>query len=94
MSVNVPPGYKQTEVGEPPAQTDWSAETPEGYEVSGDPVLDLAVRVDTAVKRVRPDGWRGIQAREQTIKGALYEILKDEAEVERIFLVVQAQREY
>ena len=46
------------------------------------------------MKRVRPDAWRGVQAREQVIKAALYEILQDEAEVERIFLIIKAQREY
>src|SRR5689334_6057114 len=34
---------------------------------------DLALRIDVAVKRERPDGWRGVQAREQVIKRALYE---------------------
>ena len=29
------------------------------YTVSGDASLDLALRIDEAVKRVRPDGWRG-----------------------------------
>ena len=42
----------------------------------------------------RSDGWRGVQAREQVIKAALYDILRDEAEVERIFLIIKAQREY
>ena len=42
------------------------------YTVAGDPLLDLAVKLDAAVKRVRPDGWRGVQAREQVIKAALY----------------------
>jgi len=56
--------------------------------------LDLALRIDEAVKRVRPDGWRGVQAREQVIKRALYDELKDEAEVERIFLIIKQQREY
>ena len=38
---------------------------------------------------------RGITAnREQVIKAALYEILQDEAEVERIFLIIKAQGEY
>ena len=55
---------------------------------------DLALKIDDAVRRVRPDGWRGIQAREQVIKGALYGELKDEAEVERIFLIIKQQREY
>jgi type I restriction enzyme R subunit len=58
------------------------------------PVLDLAMRIDAAVKRVRPDDWRGIQAREQVIKAALYEILQDVAEVERLFLIIKAQVDY
>ena len=64
------------------------------YAASGDPTLALALEIDAAVKKVRPDGWRGVQAREQVIKAALYEILQDEAEVERIFLIIKAQREY
>jgi type I restriction enzyme R subunit len=55
---------------------------------------DLAVRIDDAVKKARPDGWRGVQAREQVIKAALYGVLQDVAEVERIFLIIKAQAEY
>jgi len=55
---------------------------------------DLAIRIDEAIKKVRPDAWRGVQARENVIKTALYEALHDEAEVERIFLIVKQQREY
>jgi type I restriction enzyme, R subunit len=54
----------------------------------------LAVQIDEEVKRTRPDGWRGVQAREQVIKAALYGILKDVAEVERIFLIIKQQTEY
>jgi type I restriction enzyme R subunit len=54
----------------------------------------LALRIDEAVGKVRPDGWRGVQAREQVIKQALHEALHDVDEVERIFLVVKAQTEY
>lgn len=61
---------------------------------AGDPVLGLAIRIDKAVKDVRPDGWRGVQAREQVIKRALYDVLHNEAEVERIFLIIKAQSEY
>jgi type I restriction enzyme R subunit len=61
---------------------------------AGDTVLNLALKIDAAVKRARPDGWRGVHAREQIIKGALNEILQDGAEVERIFLIVKAQSEY
>jgi len=70
------------------------AETPAEYIVAGDPVLELALQIDEAIKRVRPDDWRGVQAREQVIKYSLYGILKDIAEVERIFLIVKAQQEY
>ena len=63
-------------------------------ERTGDPALDLALRIDDAVKRVRPDGWRGVQARERVIKRALFDILLDRSEVERIFLIIKAQREY
>jgi type I restriction enzyme R subunit len=55
---------------------------------------DLALRIDEVVRENRPDGWRGIQAREQVIKGHLYRVLHDQAEVERIFLIVKQQREY
>ena len=55
---------------------------------------ELALLVDAAVRKKRPDGWRGVQAREQVIKAALYEVLKDVAEVERIFPIIKAQREY
>ena len=54
----------------------------------------LALRIDEVVKNRRPDGWRGIQAREQTIKSDLYGILGNVAEVERILLIVKAQAEY
>jgi type I restriction enzyme R subunit len=43
---------------------------------------------------VRPDGWRGVQAREQVIKAAIYGAVQEEAEVERIFLIIKAQGEY
>ena len=54
----------------------------------------LAIHIDEIVKTRRPDGWRGIQAREQVIKGALYEVFHNEADVERIFLIIKHQREY
>jgi len=73
---------------------DHVAEAPIGYAAGGDPVLKRALRIDAAVRQVRPDGWRGIQAREQVIKRALYEVLNDEAEVERIFPIIVAQDEY
>jgi type I restriction enzyme R subunit len=46
------------------------------------------------VRQVRPDGWRGVQAKEQVIKAALFGLLQDAAEVERVFQVLVAQPEY
>ena len=64
------------------------------FRVEGDPKLALALRIDAAIRRSRPDGWRGVQTRELVIKRALFEILRDAAEVERVFLIVKAQSEY
>jgi type I restriction enzyme R subunit len=54
----------------------------------------LALKIDATIKEVRHDAWRGVQSREQIIKAALYGVLQDVAEVERIFVVVKAQGEY
>jgi type I restriction enzyme, R subunit len=85
---------KKVEVG----QTD---ETPESLNTPGKRALynnlkqneALALKLDEVVKRVRPDGWRGVETREQVIKAALYDVLQDEAEVERIFLIIFAQKD-
>jgi type I restriction enzyme R subunit len=55
--------------------------------------LALALEIDTAVRRVRPDGWRGVLPRENVIKQALWDILGDESAVESIFLIIEAQRQ-
>jgi len=55
---------------------------------------ELALKIDETVKKTRPDGWRGYQPKENTIKAALLPLLGNEAEVERIFLIVKAQKEY
>mgnify|MGYP006883570905 CR=1 FL=1 len=61
----------------------------------GDFILARAQQIDETIKRVRPDGWRGIQARENIIKAALLPLLEnDVSEVERIFLIIKAQKEY
>jgi len=66
----------------------WTAEQTGAYAVSGDPLLELALKIDTTVKQVRPDGWRGVLAREQVIKAALYGVLQNVDEVERIFNII------
>lgn len=54
----------------------------------------LALRIDAAIIASRPDGWRGVPAREQMVKQALYNVLGKVDEVERIFQLVKAQKEY
>lgn len=55
----------------------------------------LALNIDAAIRNTRPDGWRGIQARENVIKAALWSLMgNDVAEVERVFLIVKQQPEY
>ena len=71
-----------------------SAESIDSYKNEPSNVmLELAVKIDETVKRTRPDDWRG-QARERVIKAALFGILQDKDEVERIFLIIKQQKEY
>lgn len=67
--------------------------TPYGQS-SGDRFLDLALKIDKAVRQARPDGWRGVQAREMMVKQAMHKVLDDEDEVERLFPIIVAQQEY
>ena len=56
--------------------------------------VELAIRIDSTVLEARPDGWRGVQAKEQRIKAALFDVLQDAAEVERLFPILVAQPGY
>ena len=68
--------------------------TDAAYRTDRDDAELLALRIDEAIKRNRYDSWRGVPAREQMIKSAMYEILQDVAEVERLFPIVFQQTEY
>jgi type I restriction enzyme R subunit len=61
---------------------------------AGSPVLALAMRIDAKMREIRPDDWRGHQAKEQVIKRGLYEVVADENEVENLFSIIKAQGEY
>jgi type I restriction enzyme R subunit len=78
----------------PPTAESAVAEERVKYVVSDDEALKLTLAIDEAVRRVRPDEWRGMIARERVIKQALYAILGNEDDVERIFLIIKAQSEY
>lgn len=61
---------------------------------SGDAILDLALKIDSAIKQARPDGWRGVQAKEMIVKQAMHNVLNSVQEVERLFPIIVAQKEY
>jgi type I restriction enzyme R subunit len=65
------------------------------YGSATDTRLSLALAIDEVVKRVRPDDFRGHQARENVIKRALLPLLNNDVqEVERIFVIIKQQSEY
>ena len=55
---------------------------------------ELANKIHEKILRIKPDGWKGNDTKEKVIKGGLFEILKNESEVERIFEIIKAQAEY
>jgi type I restriction enzyme R subunit len=76
-------------------EADSVVEQVDGYGSVGDPFLQMALKIDETIKQVRPDDWRDNGGpKENVIKAALFGVLKDVAEVERIFLIIKAQTEY
>lgn len=83
-------------------QTGVSDDTPKTLNTKGKRALydnlgqdeELALKIDETINNSRPDGWRGIQAKERVIKAGLYDVLRDEDEVERIFRIILEQKEY
>lgn len=55
---------------------------------------ELALRIHNVVLKVRPDSWKGNDPKEQIIKAAIYAIIDDIPEVERIFEIIKKQAEY
>ena len=65
------------------------------HDGDADLTLQLALAIDHRVKDVRPADWRGVTTRENIIKAALLPLMGGvKAEVERIFQILTAQREY
>jgi len=68
-------------------------EAPASY-ASSDAALDRALKLDDAIRARRPDGWRGVVAKEQMVKQLMFEVLKDIEQVHRLFPIVVAQKDY
>ena len=77
---------------ETPAEVDTPGKRALFGALGGD--VEKALRLDKAIKQARPEGWRGEMGRENGVKRAMYEVLGNLEEVERVFLVVWQQREY
>ena len=71
-----------------------AAQQPEAVYGGATQALDTALLLDAAIKAKRPDGWRGVVAKEQLVKQAMFDVLKDIKEVNRLFPIVVAQKEY
>lgn len=56
--------------------------------------LELARALDQAVRASRPAHWRGNPAKENVIKTAMFQVVADEKEVERLFAVIVQQQDY
>lgn len=56
--------------------------------------VSLAMACDEAVRYSKQDNFRGDLVKERNIKKALYNVLNDEVEVERIFQIIVNQKEY
>ena len=56
--------------------------------------LDLVMQIDAAIHTSKKDGWRGNAAKENIIKGAMYEVLDDFDEVIRLFDIIKLHNEY
>lgn len=55
---------------------------------------DLAVKLHQAVLGAKLDGFRTNPVKENRIKRALFQVLQDDAEVERIYRIIAEQEEY
>lgn len=55
---------------------------------------ELARQLHESIIEYKPNGWRGIDTRENVVKGAIYKVLNNPEETERIFEIVKKQAEY
>ena len=59
-----------------------------------DLAVALAIKLHEAIVSNRPDSWRGVQAKENMVKQAMYGVLQNFDEVVRLYPIVFAQQEY
>jgi type I restriction enzyme R subunit len=85
-------------LGPPPQSsidTNSVAEHSAQYDAGDKSLVKLALEIDETIKRVRPHGWKGAQAKEAIVYDALYNLLgKNDDHAEKVFQVLLAQEEY
>ncbi len=54
----------------------------------------LALQVHESIIEYKPNGWRGVDTREKVVKQAIYSVLGNIEETERVFEIVKNQAEY
>ncbi len=64
------------------------------YDPHQDVKLDVVRLVDQTIMANRQDNWRNNQAKENIIKGAIFQVIKDVTIVEELFLIIKARTEY
>lgn len=55
---------------------------------------ELAIKIHKAVLKSKIAGFRGDEIKERKIKRELFRVLNDQAEVDRIFMIIEKQEEY
>lgn len=55
---------------------------------------ELTLACHEAIQYHKLADWKGDEKKEEVLKGALYQVLKDVGEVERIFPIIKQQKEY
>jgi type I restriction enzyme R subunit len=78
------------------------SDTPDGLKTNAQRALynnlnqneELAIKLDKKIKEDKPHNWKGNDAKELVVKKAMYEVLQDVNEVNRLFAIVKQQGDY
>ena len=57
-------------------------------------LVGLVAQIDATMRTSAPADYKGVQAKEQIVKGELYKVLKSVELVEKVFPIIKAQKEY
>jgi type I restriction enzyme R subunit len=57
-------------------------------------LLATAQKLDAAIRAGKPHGWRGVLTKEREVKRIIHDVVRDMAQVDRLFPIIVAQGEY